>query len=228
MQLMVTITQHDRMPEMLAAVRRGPFAPPSAIEKIEYLFSRVKKGRNILRTDRFGLEHCLSYQRRVHAIKVNFFRRQQESPLGIVTDYWDRTESQQRGSLHAHVLVWLRRRELEAGWTALEPVPKCSNSTAQKQRPRDQTVLDLQEDAFQEDNIYQLGNVARVLAEMVRPNVSGFDWGGYDVAKLRVAGLARSIQYRVPYLHTCSPSYCLKEICPPLSAPLPGKLSFLL
>ena len=160
MQLMVTITQHDRMPEMLAAVRRGPFAQPSAFEKIEYLFNRVKKGQNIVRTDKYGLEHCLSYQRRTHAIKVNFLRRQQESPLGIVTDYWGRTESQQRGSLHAHVLVWLRRRDPEVGWTALEPVPKCTKSTTQKQRSRDQNFLDLPKDAFQEDSIYQLGHVS--------------------------------------------------------------------
>ena len=119
------------------------------------------------------------------------------------------------------MLVWLRRRDPEVGWTALEPVPKCTKSTTQKQRPRDQVVLDLPKDAFQEDSIYQLGHVGRVLAEMVRPNVSGFDWGGYDVAKLRVAGLARSIQYRVPYLHTCSPSYCLKEFGT-LCASVPG------
>ena len=87
-----------------------------------------------------------------------------------------------------------------------------SNSTAQKQRPRDQHVMDLQGDAYQEDTIYQLGHVARVLAEMVRPDVAGANWGGYEVAKLRVAGLARSIQFRIPYLHTCSPSYCLKDV----------------
>ena len=83
MQLMVTLTHHDRMPEMLAAVRRGPFAEPTAFERVEYLFSRVKKGQTIPRTDKYGLEHCLSYQRRVHAIKVNFLRRQHASPLGI-------------------------------------------------------------------------------------------------------------------------------------------------
>ena len=75
---------------MLAAVRRGPFAQPTAFERIEYLFTRVKKGQTAMRFDRYGLEHCMSYQRRVHAIKLHFLRRQHETPLGIVTDYWER------------------------------------------------------------------------------------------------------------------------------------------
>ena len=87
MQLMVTITHHDRVPEMLANVRRGPCSKPTAFELVEFLFTRVKKGRATVRCDRYGLEHCLSYQRRIHAIKVNFLRRQHESPLGVVTDF---------------------------------------------------------------------------------------------------------------------------------------------
>ena len=67
---------------MLAAVRRGPLATPDEFEKIEYLFTRVKKGQAVWRFDRFALEHTLSYQRRVHAIKTNFMVRQQPTPLG--------------------------------------------------------------------------------------------------------------------------------------------------
>ena len=71
---------------MLAAVRRGPLATPDEFEKIEYLFTRVKKGQAVWRFDRFALEHTLSYQRRVHAIKTNFMVRQQPTPLGPGTE----------------------------------------------------------------------------------------------------------------------------------------------
>ena len=207
----VTITHHDRVPEMLAAVRRGPFAAPTEFEKIEFLFTRVKKGQACVRFDRHGLEHALSYQRRVHALKTYFLKRYHDAPLGEVIDYWDRTESQQRGSLHAHILVWLRRQRPPTGWKALYPIPKTTTAAGPKQRPRDQTVHELTGAEYQEDSFYQLARAGRVSAEMVRPNISGPAWGGYDCQKLRIAGLARSIQYRMPYLHTCSPSYCMKD-----------------
>ena len=207
----VTITHHDRIPEMLAAVRRGPFAAPTEFEKVEFLFTRVKKGQSAVRFDRYGLEHALSYQRRVHAIKVHFLKRYHDTPLGEVIDYWDRTESQQRGSLHAHILVWLKRVRAPTGWKALEPIPKTTAAAGPKQRPRDQIVHDLKGVEYQEDSLYQLARAGRVSAEMVRPDISGLAWGGYDCHRLRIAGLARSIQYRVPYLHSCSPSYCMKD-----------------
>ena len=58
--------------------------------------------------------------------------------------------------------------------------------------------------------MYHRSAMARVTAEMVRPNVAGGWWGGYDVDKLRIAGLARAIQSRL-LLHTCSPKYCLQD-----------------
>ena len=50
-----------------------------------------------------------------------------------------------------------------------------------------------------------------MVAELVRPDVSGENWGGYNLEKLRVAGLARAVQTRLPYLHHCTPLYCLKN-----------------
>ena len=47
----------------------------------------------------------LSYQRRVAGIKKHFLGRGRTTPLGLVHDIWDRTEAQQRGALHAHILV---------------------------------------------------------------------------------------------------------------------------
>lgn len=52
--------------------------------------------------------------------------------------------------------------------------------------------------------------MGRVNAEMVRPHCCGAAWSGYDVEKMRIAGLARAIQSRL-YLHTCSPKYCLQD-----------------
>ena len=45
---------------------------------------------------------------------------------------------------------------------------------------------------------------ARVSAELVRPDVSGPKWGGYDLEQMRVAFLARAIQTRLPYIHHCT------------------------
>ena len=53
--------------------------------------------------------------------------------------------------------------------------------------------------------------MARVTAELVRPDVGGEQWGAYDVDKMRIAFLARIIQTRLPYIHSCTSSYCLKN-----------------
>ena len=50
-----------------------------------------------------------------------------------------------------------------------------------------------------------------ITAELVRPMVSGENWGGYDIDKMRIAGLARAVQCRLPYLHACTSLYCLKN-----------------
>ena len=75
---------------MLAATRRGPFATPTEEERIEYLLTRVRKTERRPAFEKNALEHVLSYQRRVHAIKLNFMTKNAETPLGIVRDWWDR------------------------------------------------------------------------------------------------------------------------------------------
>ena len=93
MQAMITITHNSRVAEMLASVRRGPFGIPTREEQIEYLLTRhSKKEKRVSFTDH-ALEHVLSYQRRVHAIKEHFLKRDKITPLGIVLDYWDRFPS---------------------------------------------------------------------------------------------------------------------------------------
>ena len=86
MQSMVTITHNNRCPEMLAAVRRGPFAKPTQEEKIEFLLTRVRKSDCRVAFADHALEHTLSFQRRVAAIKLDFLRRGVATPLGITQD----------------------------------------------------------------------------------------------------------------------------------------------
>ena len=78
-----------------------------------------------------------------------------------------------------------------------------------KQRPRD-SQAPLQTER-QEDNVYQANQVGQITAEMVRPDVSGKNWGGFDHEQLRIAALARAIQSRLPYLHHCNAVYCLQD-----------------
>ena len=114
-----------------------------------------------------------------------------------------------RAALHAHILVFFKLRRLPDDYTPLRPVPRHAPGTEPRQRPRDQCVDPVAE--YQEDNIYQGAEVGRITTEMARPYVKGPGWGGYhDVAKLRIAGLARAVQSRL-YLHSCSHKYCLQN-----------------
>ena len=60
MQSMVTITHNDYVPELLASVRRGPFANPTESEMVEYLLTRVKADRHRPKFEDFALEHAMS------------------------------------------------------------------------------------------------------------------------------------------------------------------------
>ena len=97
----------------------------------------------------------------------------------------------------------------QSEYTPLRPLLRVVNGHEPKQRPRDFKVEPLREHQF--DNVYQHAHVGQISAEMVRPDVTGEAWGGYDVEKLRMAGLARAVQMRLPYLHHCNPAYCLKD-----------------
>jgi hypothetical protein len=94
MSSMITITQNDSAPEMLAAIRRGPGARPSDEELIEYLLTTKNKDQERPAFEQHSLEHVLSFQRRVHAVKKHFFRRGEKTPLGRLREWWDRTEAQ--------------------------------------------------------------------------------------------------------------------------------------
>ena len=83
MQEMVTITHNSRCSEMLATVRRGPFARSTQEERIEFLLTRLRKQDCKVVFADHALEHVLSFQRRVQSIKQEFLRRGASTPLGI-------------------------------------------------------------------------------------------------------------------------------------------------
>ena len=105
MQSMVTVTHNDSCPEMLAAIRRGPFATPTEEEAIEYLLKRKPRERTRPAFEQHSVEHVLSFQRRVYHMKKKFMVRNQRTPLGRLVDWWDRTEAQMRAALHAHQIT---------------------------------------------------------------------------------------------------------------------------
>jgi hypothetical protein len=86
MQSMVTITHNNRCAEMLATVRRGPFAAPTQEERIEFLLTRMKKSDCKVAFADHALEHTLSFQRRVRSIKQDFLKRGVATPLGITQE----------------------------------------------------------------------------------------------------------------------------------------------
>ena len=88
MQIMITITQNNRNPEMLAAVRRGPFSKPLPQEKIEYLLTRLPETEARKEFETHALEHVMSFQRRVVACKREFLARQKNPPSALLKDYW--------------------------------------------------------------------------------------------------------------------------------------------
>ena len=123
-----------------------------------------------------------------------------------------RTEAQQRGALHSHILCWHEKRNLKKfdNYSALPGIPREAPGTDCRQRPKSQVVPDLAE--YQDDNIYFHNMVARIWGECVRPHLRDDEnkepWGGFDYVSLRFAGLTRSIQSRT-HLHQCSLRYCL-------------------
>ena len=65
---------------------------PTQMEQLEYLFTRVPRTDSRKNFEKHSLEHVLSFQRRVLHTKKAFLHRGRRTALGIVEDYWDRTE----------------------------------------------------------------------------------------------------------------------------------------
>jgi hypothetical protein len=77
----------DQNPEeLLACIRRGPFAAADESELIDYLLFRRRANR--VQTEKYSVFHVLSYQRRLNFIKNEFFKRGATTPLGRMKDWW--------------------------------------------------------------------------------------------------------------------------------------------
>ena len=93
------------------------------------------------------------------------------------------TSAQQRGALHAHILVWLKTRIRSKDWQQLPSVSKTVLGKGSKQKsPQDMPHPELPRDTdgkpiTHEDSIYHKFECGRVLGEMVRPDISGQNWG---------------------------------------------------
>ena len=121
-----------------------------------------------------------------------------------------------RAALHAHILVWFRPRRLPDGYKGVPPIQRTAPGSDLRQRPRDVRVSPLKEEEKVHDHVYHCAHVMQgfeinltaplcvpvhysertalkvgaVTAEMVRPDVSGPEWGGYALDQLRIAGRA--------------------------------------
>ena len=80
---------NDSCPELAATVRRGAFAVADQTETIDYLLTRRRYTRPA--SEQHGVWHVIAYQRRLHAIKREFFHRGFPTPLGQCLGWWDRS-----------------------------------------------------------------------------------------------------------------------------------------
>lgn len=136
------------------------------------------------------------------------------------------TSAQQRGALHAHILVWLKTRIRSKDWQQLPSVSKTVLGKGSKQKsPQDMPHPELPRDTdgkpiTHEDSIYHKFECGRVLGEMVRPDVSGQSWGGYGAELLRIAGLARAIQIKLISASMHRPILPQRQICVQIFLPV--------
>ena len=202
---MVTSTQNDNSPELLAHARRGPCAVPEDAEMFEYLLTRhgPREKRADVQAD--ATAATLSFQSRTLALRRHFMSRNRRTPLGVVTDFWDRTEAQNRQALHAHILTWNKRRKLSHDYKPRPAMPKPSEEGVAVP-PAGRAAPDMNP----EDDVYYRTETARVLAELVRPLPSTGAEPQHNRDVLLWGFLLRSIQTHL-YIHACTPLYCLKN-----------------
>ena len=214
---MVTSTQNDASPELLVHARRGPCAVPNDEEMCSYLFTRRAPSDRRPNIQQNATAATLSFQRRTHALKAAFMRRHLRTPLGVTTDYWDRTEAQVRQALHSHILYWCKRRKTPFGYIPRVAMPESADrgrAGGQWVRPSsvEHTIADPAAQQARpnlpEDDVYCRTEVARVHAELVRPLPVAGEAHAREV--LLWGFLLRAIQTHM-YIHACTPVYCLKN-----------------
>ena len=114
MTSMVTVTQNDLAPELIAHARRSRCAVPTQEAKFAYFLTRRAPSDRRPNIQEDNAAAVLSYQRRRLSVKQNFLVRHKRTPLGVNVANWDRTEAQTRQALHGHVLTWSKRRKISA------------------------------------------------------------------------------------------------------------------
>ena len=102
---MITMTQNDLCPELLAHARRGPCAAPTAAEMCESLLTRRATGSKRPDIQKDATASVLSYQRRSRGLKRQVLRRHCVTPLGISADHWDKTGTDKASIACPHSLV---------------------------------------------------------------------------------------------------------------------------
>ena len=205
MTSMVTSTQNDNSPELMAHARRGPCAVPTDEEMCEYLLTRRAPGSVRANIQEDATAAVLSFQRRTHALKAEFLVRHKETPLGVAVANWDRTEAQTREALHSHILGWNKRRKLTGHYT---PRPAIPLSVPGVEKPDEISRGPVAREMNAEDDVYYRTETARVLAELVRPILPVEDARSREV--LLWAFLLRCVQTLL-YIHACTQLYCLKN-----------------
>jgi hypothetical protein len=223
---------------MLAAIRRGPFAAPTDDEMIEYLITRKRRDQERPRFEHFSLEHVLHFQRRVHALKKQFFRRGVKTPLGRLREWWDRTEAQMRAArnldkckaarclltrpqaqsaspkaLHSHILCWFRLRDEDARDEKLKSAGLVYEPLGSVPRTAPGNGPKQRPAAQPVPHLKQtqeddLYQKAEVGRVSAEMVRPDLSAKGWTADTLRIAGLARAVQSRL-YLHNCTPKYCL-------------------
>ena len=164
---MMTITQNDASPELLAHGRRGVCASSTDDEMVEHLFTH-RRSHHEPRPDvtKDACAAVISFQKRTHAVKARFLAQHKRSAIGVPTDHWDRTEAQARHSLHSHIPFWCKRRRLmvnRAGATVLPTRARVQTLPRHERKPsstadvttRLSNTADRRNQKPPEDQIYQ-------------------------------------------------------------------------
>ena len=89
MTSMVTVTQNDLAPELIAHARRSPCAVPTSEEKFAFLLTMRTPSDRRPNIQEDATAAVLSYKRRMLSVKQNFLVRHKRTPLGVTMAYWD-------------------------------------------------------------------------------------------------------------------------------------------
>ena len=132
---MITLTQNDYWPELQAAIKGGPGATWTAVDKKEEVLGRYPGEMPVL----FPVEMAKAFYRRFDMFMTNIIRNR-KGPFGIVQEYWWRVEYQKRGGLHIHMVVWCKPGTVPANVISAE-MPRFKHDQNEHFRDRVQRYM---------------------------------------------------------------------------------------